>query len=344
MNSNLKLFFLFPAVWAFSACTVYRQVPIEVLRTEEVKLPLKRNAIAFIYRNFKFNKDTLQDYYLQDGVLLADRSTSKQETDSLVATSCLQAAASLLNDKGISEKPVFYPYGIFPPQTGERIIPLPTDLIKKLAMPAKADYLIVLETITYFFSIDNRMESGEGFQQVKLAAVWNLYNRETGKVEDHKTITDTLYWDLGQANKSGVTPPRKIALQQAASLMGENYAKRFYADWEKVDRMVIVPPLEDFRQAAALAEQQEWDKAAEIWRRYIAQKYGKLAISACYNLALSAEISDDLPGAATWIDKAVKLASPYKGSDELEYALNYQKIISARIAGIENISGKSKPE
>ncbi|HPT32178.1 MAG TPA: DUF6340 family protein [Prolixibacteraceae bacterium] len=345
MNSNLKLFFLLPAVWAFSACTVYRQVPIEVLRTEEVKLPLKENAIAFVSRNFKFNKDTLQNYYMQDRAILKELRTGRRETDSLVVMSCLHAVAAMLKEKGVCDQPVFYPYDIFPPQTGERIIPLPTELVKKMAKPAKADYLLALETITYFFSIDNGMAAHEGFQQVALAGVWNLYNGETGKVVDHKTLTDTLYWNLeDRTDKTVVTPPRLVALQQAAAVMGENYAKRYYSDWEKVERMLIIPPLEDFRQAAALAEQQEWDKAAEIWRKYIAQKYGKLAISACYNLALSAEISDDLPGAATWIDKAVKLASPFKGSDELEYALNYLKIISTRIAGIENISGTSKPE
>jgi hypothetical protein len=185
------------------------------------------------------------------------------------------------------------------------------------------------------------MAAGEGFQQVKLAAVWNLYNTETGKVEDHKTVTDTLFWDLDKtSNNSGVTPPRLVALQQAAAYLGENYAKRFYSEWEKVERMLIIPPLEDFRQAAELANQQDWDKASDIWNRYTAGKYGRLAISACYNLALSGEISDDLSLAKKWIDQAVRLASAYRGSDELEYAINYQKIISSRISGIEKVTGK----
>ena len=93
-----------------------------------------------------------------------------------------------------------------------------------------------------------------------------------------------------------------------------------------------------------MAGQQEWKKAADIWGRYTSEKFGRLAISACYNLALSMEIRDDLSGAGEWIDQAVKMAKHYKGSDELEYALSYKKIIADRIAGIEKVTGNHKPE
>jgi len=346
MKRYLNVFLLLVSVFMLSSCTLYQQIPIEVLRTEEVVFPSKSNALAFVYRNFKFNKDTLQNRYIEDGELKTDRRTGKNETDSLVVMACLNAVASVLKEKGVCDQPVFYPFDIFPPQQGERIVPLPEELIKKMAKPAKADYLVVLETITYFFTRYSEGIDIIEYQNVPIAAVWNVYNGSTGKIEDHKTTSDTLYWDdqpEGTSGQKTVMPPRLVSLQQAGAILGENYAKRFYSEWEKVERMLIIPPLEDFRQAAAYADQQDWNKAAAIWNKYTAEKFGKLAISACYNLALSEEIRDNLRNAKEWADLAVKLAKSYKGSDELTYALRYREIINDRILRIEK-SEKYSPK
>lgn len=333
-------------VMLFFSCTVYRQFPIEVLRTEEVKLPQSKPRIAFVYRNFKYTADTLQLHYLENYTLKTDTKNSEREVDSLLATSCLQNAATVLKENGICEDPVFYPYGIFPRQTGNNIAPLPDYLIKKMARPANADYLAILETFSAFFTRYRNNQEFGNFQQVKAVAVWNLYNAVTGKVEDHKSMTDTLSWDGnepddGQASK--LMPPRLTALQQAAELFGENYGKRFYREWIKVDRMMIIPPLEDFRIAADYADRQEWDKADPIWQKYTDQRFGRLAVSACYDLALSREIRDDLPEALVWIGKAAQIAGAYRNSDEMKLTSQYQSILNERKKEIDTSKKMSTP-
>jgi hypothetical protein len=319
------------------SCTVYRQVPIEVLRTEEVKLRPAKPRMTFVYRNFKFEVDTLQQYFLENDLLVKDPKTKEKLIDSLVVNACLVSAGRSMKQNGICDDPAFYPYSIFPRQTGDMIIPLPANLVKKLAMPVKADYLVVLETFSCFFS--KYYNRGEGnFQQVKAVAVWNLYDATTGKVEDHKSMADTLSWDLysssGKFVKT-VLPPRITALQQAAEVFGENYAKRFFREWITVDRTMIVPPLEDFRIAADEANKQEWKKAAAIWQKYSDQRLGRLAASACYDLALAREISDDLAGAVNWINKAASIADSYKNSDEQILISQYQAVLKKRKSEID---------
>ena len=338
MKKTSRVFLQLLMILVLSSCTVYRQIPIEVLRTEEVRLNVAKPNIAFVYRNFKFQNDTMQHYYLEDEVLLSDSKNGEIEIDSMVVGICLEGAANALKKNGVCENPVFYPLDIFPRQTGERVFALPADLIRKMVMPAKADYLVSLETLSYFFSRYNQHGDDNAFQKVRMAAIWNLYDGTTGKIQDHKTMVDTLYWDFDPGNtsqKQSMFPPRIPAMQQAALVFGENYAKRFYSEWLTVDRTIIVPPLEDFRVAGEYVTNQEWDKAAGIWKKYADNRFGRLAVSACYNLALSAEISDDLPGAMNWINSATKMALSYAKSEELKLALQYQGILKLRVQEIE---------
>jgi hypothetical protein len=338
MKKNSNVFLQFLLILAFSSCTVYRQIPIEVLRTEEIKLSVAKPNIAFVYRNFKFPNDTMQLYYLEDDMLLSDRKNGKKEIDSMMVAVCLDGAASGFKKNGVCDNPVFYPLDIFPYQTGEKVFALPVELIKKMAMPAKADYIVSLETLSYFFSSYNGDGTNNPFQKVRMAAIWNLYDGNTGTIQDHKTMVDTLYWDMDRNNsskKQSKLPPRIPAMQQAAQVFGENYAKRFFPEWLTVDRMIIVPPLEDFRMAGEYVSNQQWDKAAGIWKKYADNRFGRLAISACYNLALSDEISDDLTGAMKWVNLTTEMAKSYKKSEELRLALQYQNILKQRLQEIE---------
>jgi hypothetical protein len=320
-----------------SSCTIYKNIPIEVLRTKEVKLSSSAPKISLLYRNFKFNNDTLQNYFLRNVTLYKDRNNQGKDIDSIVVTSCLQSVANSFVQNSVCHDPVIFPYDIFPRQTGDRIYPLPADLIKKLAKPAQAEFIILLETFSYFFSQTSDAEEGE-FQEVKLAGIWTMYNAVTGEIADRKTITDTVYWNPGD-NPGNLAkekfPPRLPALQQAAEVFGENYAKRFYSNWTKVDRLLIVPPLEDFRLAAEFTDKQQWDKASEIWEKYSDRRFGRLAVSACYNLALVREIKDELDEAVIWINKAMGIAESYRNSDEMELTGNYQKILVQRQHDIE---------
>jgi hypothetical protein len=342
MKATSNLIFLLLIIPVFHSCTVYRQIPIEILRTEEIKLPETPSNIAFVYRNFKFPNDTMQLYYIEDDVLRSDRSGRTRDIDSMVVSACLLSAANGLKQNNICENPVFYPVDIFPRQTGENIPVLPAELIKKMAVTIKADYLVVLETITYFFYKYHSNGENPGYQQVKLAGMWNLYNGSTGIIKDHKAMVDTVFWDddTGSAFKTSDLPPRIPALVQAGETFGENYAKRFYAEWIKVDRLLVVPPLEDFRAAGEYVSNQEWDKAADIWKKYADSRFGRLAISACYNLTLSMEISDDLTGASKWINRAVEMAKSFKNSDDLKLCLEYQNLLKKRLLDIQKSRNK----
>jgi hypothetical protein len=324
-----------------TSCTIYKDIPIEILRTPESVLPTGQNQIALLYRNFKYTNDTLLQYYRDDEVLKKDKIAQKINSDSIVVLSCLNKVAQLFAEKEVCSQPVIFPVDMMPRIQGGKLNPIPPDLIKKLASSAQTGYVISLETYTYFFVHYSVKTQANESQHVAMAGIWTLYNGNSGVILERKSMTDTVFWDSEAATvTSGAEklPPRLPALQLAAETFGENFASRFYQEWIKVDRLLIVPPLEEFRQAAEFAGEQKWDKASAIWQKYSDDHYGRLAVTACYNLALACEIRDDLATALRWITQAFKLASVYKDQDEMRMVRSYKQILTQRSADIEKFS------
>ena len=49
-----------------TSCTVYKEYPIDIYKPGEAYLPPDAGNIALVYRNFKYDTDTLQHYFKSD--------------------------------------------------------------------------------------------------------------------------------------------------------------------------------------------------------------------------------------------------------------------------------------
>jgi len=341
-TSRTKPGIVLAILFLLSACTVYQTVPIEIFRPEEARLPSGASRIGWLYRNFKYAGDTLQHYYRDGDQLRRDLPGKRMNIDSLAAAACLTAASRSFSENGISGEAVFFPLDIMPRVTGEKLSPLPPSLMMKLAQPAKAGIIISLETFSWFYSrFPGDSQSAEA-RQVELAGVWAVYDAVTGKLRETKSMVDTVYWDAAESGNDKL-PPRIPAIELAAEHFGEKYARRFYSEWLTTDRLLVIPPLEEFRMAAEMAGKQDWEGAREIWERYAGDRFGKLAITACYNLALDAEIHDKLNDAGKWISRASALAATYHNRKEMELVNSYQTILTRRREEIRRLEEMAKP-
>ena len=325
------------------SCTLYRDFPIEVLKTQEVVLPQRPVTLGLLYRNFKFPFDTLEHYYDNNGKLSHDKRNGNLNIDSLVVTSCLGGFASAILKQQDSLKVIHYPYEILPREEDSRLRLLPLQQVRKLAFTAKIDYLITLETLTYFFKQYKR-EDGAFEQACVVGAIWGIYDGETGEIAYRKSMSDTIYWNNSTKEKgSKAFPPRVPSLLMASSIFGENFAKKFQPEWITVRRSLIIPPVQDFKDAADLADQNNWGSASGLWMEYTPERYGRLAASACYNLAVASELQDQLDIALEWISKAIAHSSNYKQSEEYLMSMDYKKLLVSRVNNIER-SEKRKTE
>lgn len=341
MNRFILLTF---TVVTLASCTVYKEYPIDVYKPGEIAVPPDAKNVVLIYRNFKYPGDTLQQYYKDDYRLRKARSTG-QNLDSVMVTACLTELAKNLKMKNAFEDVKILPYNAFKRHSGKKLPALNFDLIKQISNTTRSDLIISLETFSYFFSEYPETYDSPKSNEVITANVWAVFDPLQEKMIERKALIDTTFWngydEKGNYHKDVQLPPRETALKIASQLSGENYAKRFYASWQTVNRIYSVPPLPDFEQASNYVSNGEWDKAILLWEKYATDKNGKLAINARYNLALAYEMKDDLEMASRWANAAQNLAVEYRNKEDLKMILQYKKILNQRIKDITKLNNQN---
>jgi hypothetical protein len=330
---NFKPAILIFVLVLFNACTVYREYPIEVYKPGEIYVPPTIKNAAIVYRNFKYTSDTLQHHYTADGELIKAKN-NPENLDSLLVTICLnELATHLINNYAFEEIPVF-PIDVFERHTGDHLTDIPPEIVQQLASASNSNLIISLETFSWFFSNYSASFGNPAAADVITAAVWGIYDPLNNDIVERKSMIDTIYWNgldkEGNFEPGYLPPPRLTALELASVYAGSNYARRFYAGWQTVNRMYSVPPLPDFADAAFYFEEGKWNEAIELWQKYADNRNGKMAINARYNLALAYEMKDDLDTAQKWLTAAHELARTYRSKNDIQMIALYQKTLETR--------------
>lgn len=324
-----------------AACTIYKDYPIEIYEPGKIAFPPNTENVAIVYRNFKYDNDTLLHYF-KDDFRLKKAKNDPQELDSILANLCISELAKNLKDKDAFEEIKIFPE-LFKLHTGDKLPELNMEMIEQLAIKTNTDLVISLETYSSFYSEYPRTaEVPSKSNEVITAAVWAVYNPFAQQLIERKTMIDTIFWNgydtEGRYNRNAKLPPRITALKIAAQMVGENYSKRFFASWQNVNRTYSVPPLPDFAAADAFVQKGEWDNAIMLWKRYAEDKNGKIAINARYNLALAFEMKDDFDAAKKWLQAAHQIATDYNSREDLKMILRYQQLLAKRKRDIERLT------
>jgi hypothetical protein len=326
MTNKLPFFIL--ALITLGACTVYRDIPIEVLKPKEFKLT-GDDKVSLVYRNFKYDNDTVNDYYRHN--LEIKKDLTGGNTDSLIATTALNELSKVLISQNVITQTTILQYNSLPRVTGEKLFPLPAEVIQNISGSTGSSKILVLETLSALYSrYTAASEAGES-ADVIMAGIWAIYNGHTGLLEKHLPMIDTLYWNRrNEAGERIVIPPRNTALELATAVFVENFAHKFSDNWKTVQRVIIVPPVQEFNLAAGYAEENEWENALALWEKFSSDRYGRLSVSARFNMALAFEMLNDLDQAVDWITQAVIQAQIYKNKEELNLVKRYQRILTER--------------
>lgn len=330
---RLRIISVFLLILSSAGCTVYNHYPIDIYKPGEVNFPLSMEKVVIVSRNFNYTADTLLHFY-KNNYNLVRAKNDPADLDSLLITICMKELAVNLSDNNVFADLHVLPYRTFEKHSGEHLSEFSSGLIEQIASAADADLLISLDTYSSFFSSYPETWDSPETNEVITVSVWSIYNPAKKSLIERKTMIDTLYWngydDEGNLKKGFRLPARLAALEQASAVAGENYAKRFYAGWQTVDRIYSVPPLPEFSEAARYFEEGDWNKAIRLWQKYANDRNGKTAIHARYNLALGFEMKDDLEAAQKWLNAALDLATKYRNKDELKMILDYREVLTNR--------------
>ncbi|MCK3685016.1 DUF6340 family protein [Maribellus sp. YY47] len=338
MNRILPLVILLAL---FSSCTVYKEYQIEVFQPGKITIPQNSKSAAIVYRNFKYTNDTLIHYY-KDDYRLKKAVNDPENLDSVLVSQAMQKLAGNLKNHQTFETIHIFPE-LFKTHRGDKLPPLNYDLIENITDKSNSDLMISLETYSCFYNeYSYTAEMPTKSNEVITAAVWAVYDPVEKRMLDRKTMIDTVFWngydDQGNYQRKTLLPPRITALKIASQMAGENYAKRFFASWQTANRMYSVPPLPDFASAETYLQKGEWDNAILLWKRYVGDDNGKIAIQARYNMALAYEMKDDMDTASSWLTAAMQLATKYRSKEDIKRILFYQNALQKRMRDISKLN------
>ena len=163
--------------------------------------------------------------------------------------------------------------------------------------------------------------------------IWSVYGAKEQRIIDRFTQVDTLYWDeldeSGQYRKLQM-PDKKSAITLAAEVIGKNYSKHILPAWTKVDRTIMQNSSPEIQKATKLAQNNKWEEAVAIWKKYSDSKSKLKRVTALYNLALASEMNGNIDEAIGLTDQAAKVSSGLFLSSENEAVRKYSAVLYQR--------------
>lgn len=117
---------------------------------------------------------------------------------------------------------------------------------------------------------------------------------------------DTLmYDDIEQQNTiKGVRQKLKQSVINSSIYMGRSFGAKVIPSWVKVERMYYHSNNQQMMAAEKYALNNQWLKAAEIWKRFVTNRNEIIAAKACYNMALACEMEGNIDAAIDWAIKS----------------------------------------
>ncbi len=202
--------------------------------------------------------------------------------------------------------------------------------LKALCEKHNTDAIVYLNDFNYDYTI---YENSDAFNYktidyiLKLSLNWRLMNPYEKEILDTKTTKASDSWtETGNINlnvKSFIRESNDY-LASFAKNMAYEYGRRISPVWQPETRYYYTSGPPEFNMANEYAENNEWEKAREIWRKYYQSDNFVTAKHAAYNLALANEILGNL-------DKAYELAKISEQKYKDARAKYYAELLEKRI-------------
>lgn len=231
-------------------------------------------------------------------------------------------------------------HGVFPS-------PIPWNTIEKICHENEVDAIFALcfydtETTIDYQAVPTEIETPLGSVpavehqatvNTSINTGWRIYDPANKFIADEFVVNDRVI-----STGRGINPlkaaqaiiGRKEAVLQISNNIGHYYGTRILPYHTNVSRQYYVRGTDNFKVAKRRAQTGDWDSAAELWKKEVSHRKGKVAGRACYNMAIINEINGDLDAAIKWASKSY---TDYNNKK----ALQYLNILKNRVESIKQL-------
>ena len=284
-----------------------------------------------------------------DPVIIDPNLSSSQRIEISRQRNILDNGVTGLLD-GLAESPRFEAFYIKPairlsPEESALNKPLSWSKVNSLARKDTLDFLISLVAVNYndtvmrpvdLFPKQGEKESREtddrNIDERTLRyrsyilfphLYWRLYDLTTMEISSHVQI-DTLVYEPGPERGYPYSTEMLKLFHDVVGDQAYEYSRALAPYWTTENRAWFINGDPLLRKAGVLAEEGDWERAAEIWKKLSESTSKQLAARACFNMALASEMMDQFDIALEWTEKADKLGLSY-------YPNHYKAILAERI-------------
>lgn len=299
----------------FSACTTLQPFSFERLQAADVSFPEQVKHIGIV------NHMPVIDWDDQS----VDYASGLLEGDGKVAT---EALAQEIAETGYFAQVVICDSAIRPKgSTVDENWFLPQEKADSLMEALGVDLLLAMERVQIQLE-ESSMFLPEVMMDVPaidgvVAPLVRAYAPGRSAPLYAVTKTDTICWEL--TPELTYNQMVKDASGHAASLA----VAHIIPHWKEVHRYYFDGGNVNMRDAGVYVREQDWEAAAGLWQELYDGRKGKVRMRAAYNLALYAEMQNDLERAKEYLETAASLAK--EDSWEAQLILFYQLQLEEQI-------------
>jgi hypothetical protein len=308
------------------------EISIQVIEPAKITLPPYVNQVAFLNHSY-FPKRIHDD----------DTSGLSQKEIYILDTLINNQIFRGLQD-GLNESPLFDLDSIHIIQfrrndTNNFLEPLSRVQIHAVTESEKAEAMISVDyyRIKDTIKIKKYQLDLAAHRQIITHTVWRIYDLSLDSIFDEYMLQDTTDWVVIGDDTYYIMqslPEFINSLREASYNAGLKYGQRISPTWFEVPRFYYTTGGKGMREAGKLAATRDWKGAAEIWKKLAYDENDKIAIKACFNMALVCELEDLLIPALDWAIKAyfIKQNPVTKDYiDQLKLRYEKQKVIKTQL-------------
>ncbi len=329
------LFGLIGWVWLLTACSSINYLSIDTFNPAEVTFPSSANKVLIVNHAVPQPADWGYSYTVDGKV----KATQGAKADSALVDFCRSLGEAMVAEEFFQDV-MLYHEPTRTDQHPEYDLKMSAQQVDSLCEVAGADLLISLDRLL-FESDREETDLGGGFTvgniKVRMAGVIRAYLPGRSAPLATVQIVDSVAWeqsaDLAPILNELLPTPEE-ALRTAGSYLGAKARVNFVPHWQRETRWYFSASGALWKEAAAYAANERWEKAEERWSRlWQSAKGWKSQAQAASNLALCEEMKGDLQKAHEWATTSYELFKQKVGEEDQQTQLLelYVKALTERI-------------
>ena len=329
------LFGLIGWVCLLTACSSINYLSIDTFNPAEVTFPSSANKVLIVNHAVPQPADWGYSYTVDGKV----KATQGAKADSALVDFCQSLGEAMVAEEFFQDV-MLYHEPTRTDQHPEYDLKMSAQQVDSLCEVAGADLLISLDRLL-FESDREETDLGGGFMvgniKVRMAGVIRAYLPGRSAPLATVQIVDSVAWEQSADLAlilNELLPTPEEALRTAGSYLGAKARVNFVPHWQRETRWYFSASGALWKEAAAYAANERWEKAEERWSRlWQSAKGWKSQAQAASNLALCEEMKGDLQKAHEWATTSYELFKQKVGEEDQQTQLLelYVKALTERI-------------